>query len=197
MDTTTKLAVEWVATERLFCSPANPRRNDEAVPHVAASLRRFGWQQPIVARPSGEVVAGNTRLKAAQSLGLTEVPVAWFEGSDFEATAYQIADNKTADFVMWNDQSLAALLETLRAEDALEGVGFSDAEIDQLLADLARDLAPQELEDRGPGEPPEEPVSRVEDLWILRDHRRICGDSTRDLGQFESASWIEGGERLL
>ena len=88
---TTKLSVEWVAIERLFCSPANPRHNDEAVPHVVASIRRFGWQQPIVARPSGEVVAGNTRLKAAAELGFTEVPVAWFEGSDLDATAYQIA----------------------------------------------------------------------------------------------------------
>jgi hypothetical protein len=74
LDTGTKLSIEWTAIGRLFCSPANPRRNEEAVPHVAASLRRFGWQQPIVARPSGEVVAGNTRLKAAQSLELTEFP---------------------------------------------------------------------------------------------------------------------------
>ena len=50
-----------VAIARLFCSPSNPRRNDEAVPHVESSIRRFGWQQPIVARPSGEVIAGNTR----------------------------------------------------------------------------------------------------------------------------------------
>src|SRR6188768_571060 len=71
LDTSGKLSVEWTAIRRLYCSPANPRRNEEAVPHVAASLRRFGWQQPIVARPTGEVVAGNTRLKAAQSLGLT------------------------------------------------------------------------------------------------------------------------------
>ena len=66
---TVQLSVEWVATGRLYCSPSNPRRNDPAVPHVAASLRRFGWQQPIVARPSGEVIAGNTRLKAAQHPG--------------------------------------------------------------------------------------------------------------------------------
>ena len=64
METDT-LEVEWVATEKLFCSPANPRHNDEAVPHVAASIVRFGWRQPIVAKPSGEVLAGNTRLKAA------------------------------------------------------------------------------------------------------------------------------------
>jgi hypothetical protein len=67
--------VEIVPISRLFCSPTNPRRNDAAVPHVAASIRRFGWQQPIVARRSGEVIAGNTRLKAAQSLGMSEVPV--------------------------------------------------------------------------------------------------------------------------
>ncbi len=179
MDTGTKLSIEWTAIGRLFCSPANPRRNEEAVPHVAASLRRFGWQQPIVARPSGEVVAGNTRLKAAQSLGLNEVPVAWFDGSDLDAAAYQIADNRTADFATWDDQSLAKLLDTLRAEDALEGVGFTDAEIDQLLAELAADLPPQELEDPGPGEPPEQPVSRVGDLWLLGDHRLLCGDSTK------------------
>ena len=61
--------VETVEISRLFCSPTNPRLNDQAVPHVASSLRRFGWQQPIVAKRSGEVIAGNTRLKAAQELG--------------------------------------------------------------------------------------------------------------------------------
>ncbi|TAH39415.1 MAG: hypothetical protein EYC70_01125 [Planctomycetota bacterium] len=61
------LQVEWVAIERLALNPANPRINDPAVPHVAASLRRFGWQQPVVAKRSGEVIAGNTRLKAARS----------------------------------------------------------------------------------------------------------------------------------
>ena len=63
MDTSGPL-VETVPISQLFCSPINPRRNEAAIPHVVASLRRFGWQQPIVARRSGEVVAGNTRLKA-------------------------------------------------------------------------------------------------------------------------------------
>ena len=175
----TKLSVEWVPAARLFCSAANPRRNDDAVPHVVASIRRFGWQQPIVAQPSGEVVAGNTRLKAAQSLGLDEVPVAWFDGSDVDAAAYQIADNRTHEFATWDDASLARILEQLRVEDALEGVGFGDAEIDQLLAELAADLPPQELEDPGPGEPPDQPVCRVGDLWLLGDHRLLCGNSTK------------------
>ena len=91
MESPSTLAVEWVPIDRVHLNPANPRRNDDAVPHVAASLRRFGWRQPLVARPSGEVVAGNTRLKAALSLGMAVVPVVWFEGSDLEATAFSIA----------------------------------------------------------------------------------------------------------
>ena len=64
------LPVEIVQISRLFCWPSNPRNNEAAVPQVAASLRRFGWQQPMVARRTGEVIAGNTCLKAAQSLGI-------------------------------------------------------------------------------------------------------------------------------
>jgi ParB-like chromosome segregation protein Spo0J len=168
---TTKLSVETVAIERLFCSPSNPQ--------VAASIRRFGFRQPIVAKPSGEVIAGNTRLKAAQSLGLAEVPVAWFDGSDLDATAYAIADNRTAEFAEWDEQSFAALLATLRAEDARDGVGLLDAEIDALLADLAASLPNAERNDPGPEERPEHPVWWLGDLWLLGEHRLLCGDSTK------------------
>jgi ParB-like chromosome segregation protein Spo0J len=105
--------VEVVEISRLYCSPSNPRLNDQAVPHVAASIRRFGWQLPIVARRSSEVVAGNTRLKAALSLGMTEVPVWWFDGSDLEAVAFGIADNRSHEHAAWNEPALAALLEQL------------------------------------------------------------------------------------
>jgi ParB-like chromosome segregation protein Spo0J len=131
------LAVEWVPIERVFLSPANPRINDSAVPHVASSIRRFDWQQPIVAKRSGEVIAGNTRLKAAKSLGLVTVPVVWFEGSDLDAVAYQVADNVTLS--TWDAPALAKILEHLRAGDAQEAVGFSTGEIDDLLARLEAD----------------------------------------------------------
>lgn len=116
--------VETVPISKLFCSPANPRLNDAAVPHVAAGIRRFGWQQPIVAKRSGEVIAGNTRLKAAQSLGMSEVPVWWFDGTDLDAIAYGIADNRSATFSSFDDAALVQLLEHLKAEDALDGVGL-------------------------------------------------------------------------
>jgi hypothetical protein len=118
------LTVEWVPIGKVFLNPASPRVNDPGVPHLVASIRRFGWQQPIVAKRSGEVIAGNTRLKAAQSLGLTEVPVVWFEGSELDATAYAIADNRTHEFATWDEDALSKILEHLRSEDSLEGIGY-------------------------------------------------------------------------
>lgn len=172
------LQVEWVEIGRLFGSPSNPRINEAGVDPVAASLRRFGWRQPVVAKPSGEVIAGNTRLKAAHKLSLTHVPVVWFEGTDLEATAYAIADNRTHEFSEWDEPALAKLLQELRAEDSLDGVGYEAADIDELLAELD-DAGPNaEIEDPGPEEPPATPTSRRGDLWILGDHRILCGDST-------------------
>ena len=144
--------VELVPTSRLFCSSSNPRQNDASVSHVAASLRRFGWQQPVVARRTGEVIAGNTRLKAAQQLGLMEVPVWWFDGSGIDAVAYAVADNKTHEFAQWDDAALARLLEQLREEDSLDGVGFDDQEIDRLITGLAAEESAS-LDDPG-AEPP-------------------------------------------
>jgi DNA modification methylase len=172
------LAVEWVEIDRLHLNPSNPRLNDPAVPHVAASIRRFGFQQPVVAKRSGEVIAGNTRLKAARSLGLTQVPVIWFEGSDLDAMAYGIADNRTHEFAEWDQGALAKLLDELRAEDALEGVGYSGEDIDALLDELGEGGPQGQVDDPGPTEPPENPVTKRGDLWILGEHRLLCGDST-------------------
>ncbi len=172
------LVIERVATEKLFCSPSNPRNNDDAVPHVVSSLKRFGWQQPIVARKSGEVIAGNTRLKAAISMNENTVPVVWFEGNDLDAVAYSIADNRTSEFATWEQESLAKLLSRLKDEDALEGVGFTDDDLDKLWAEVAENDF-DDMEDAGAEEPPENPVTERGDLWILGDHRLLCGDSTK------------------
>ena len=172
-----RLAIEWVPIDRLDLNPANPRRNEVAVPHVAASLRRFGWQQPLVARPSGEVIAGNTRLKAAREIGMAEVPVVWFEGEDLEATAYAIADNRTAEFAEWDDQALADLLNELRAEDSLDGVGYSGEDIDSLLDDLRRQIGEGGIEEDAVPEAPDQAVTQPGDIWVLGRHRLLCGDS--------------------
>lgn len=179
MDNSDSPPVETVPIDQVFCSPTNPRRNDAAVPHVAASLRRFGWQQPIVARRSGEVVAGNTRLKAAQQLGMTEVPVWWFEGDDLAATAFAIADNRSAMFAEWDEPVLAQLLEELRAEDSLDGVGYTEDDLDALVQQLReQEEVDKDLDDPGAGEPPAVATANTGDLWILGEHRLLCGDST-------------------
>lgn len=179
MSNALRLAVEWVPASRLFPNPANPRHNDDAVPHVAASLQRFGWQQPIVAKHSGEIIAGHTRFKAAQKLGMTELPVVWFSGSDLDATAFGIADNRSHEFATWDEPALAKILEQLRAEDGLEGVGYSNADIDALLAEIGDGTAGRSLDDPGPQDPPAVATTRPGDLWILGNHRLLCGDSTK------------------
>lgn len=180
MDQPGSLRVETVSISTLFLSPTNPRHNDAAVPHVAASLRRFGWQQPIVARRSGEVIAGNTRLKAAQQLGMKEAPVWWFDGTDLDAVAYSIADNRTHEFATWDDAELARLLEQLKKEDALEGVGYDESDIEALMQQLReQEAADRDLLDEGPEAPPEVAIARAGDLWHLGEHRLLCGDSTK------------------
>ena len=169
------LTVEWVALAELYPNPANPRLNDAAVDPVADSLRRFGWQQPIVAKPSGEIVAGHTRLLAARKLDMDEVPVLRFGGSDLDAVAYNIADNRTHEKAAWDEPALAKLLAQLAEEDALDGVGFTDEEIALLLRAQEEETA---LEDDGAGEPPEHPVTQLGDFWLLGEHRLLCGDST-------------------
>jgi DNA modification methylase len=107
------------------------------------------------------------------------VPVVRFEGTDLEATAFAIADNRTHEFSTWDEPVLAKLLEELRAEDALEGTGYSDQDIDSLIAELEAQQGPAEIDDPGPDEPPAKPVTRTGDLWLLGGHRLLCGDSTK------------------
>ena len=154
----------------------NPRDNDAAVAAVAESIQRFGFRQPIVVDEVGVIVCGHTRWKAAQRLGLEKVPV--HVATDLtpeQIRAYRIADNKTAELASWNMELLP-----------LEMADLQDAGIDwSLLGFDADDLA--KLLDPGvtPGltdpdeipEPPDEPITKRGDLWILGDHRLLCGDS--------------------
>jgi DNA modification methylase len=190
------LAVESVPLERLFPGPANPRTiGEDAVVHVAASIRRFGWQQPIVARKSGMIIAGHTRALAAKRLGHTMVPVVWFHGSELEATAYLISDNRLHQFTSWNDTALASLLKMLREEDGgLVGVGFEPGDIDELLEDIGDpDAGGGAVLDPGALEPPEHPTTRRGDLWLIGPHRLHCGDSTVE----KDVERLLGGERPL
>jgi len=165
----------------LHADPANARRHpDENMAAITASLQRFGQAEPLVVqRDSGRVIGGNGRLAAMRELGWTECDVVELEVDDLQATALGIALNRTAESAEWDEETLARLLQELREEDALDGVGCTEEDIDALLDELGDDEQTNEIDDPGPEEPPEEPVSRPGDLWILGDHRLLCGDSTK------------------
>lgn len=112
----------------------NPRVNDKAVEAVAASIKEFGFKQPIVVDSQGVIVAGHTRYKAALSLGMDKVPVLVADDlTDEQVKAYRLADNKTAELAEWDFSALQEELDALDMD--MEMFGFADAEFDNVVAD--------------------------------------------------------------
>ena len=170
----------------------NPRLNDKAVDAVAASLKEFGFRQPIVVDSSGVIIAGHTRYRAVQKLQLTHVPV--HVATDLTADqikAYRIADNKTGEIAEWNFEILPIELSELATSGFdMTGFGFSEKELAKLLeTELRQGLTDP---DAVP-EPPDEPVTQKGDLWILGNHRLLCGDSaeTADLDKLLDGAIID------
>ena len=164
----------------------NPRVHDpEQVARIAGSICEFGFVVPILADSQGNVIAGHGRLLAAQQLGLTEVPVVIASHlSETQRLAYVIADNQLTLSSRWDDELLAGLLHELNSQNFdLDLLGFSAAQLDDLMAPLEDDDergssgAADGDEDDVP-EPAAQPVSRLGDLWLLGEHRLLCGDST-------------------
>jgi|GEM_PF-1739749 len=155
----------------------NPRVHDpEQVARIAGSIAEFGFVVPILADGCGNVIAGHGRLLAARQLGLAEVPVVLVDHlSETQRRAYIIADNQLTLASRWDDELLAGLLHELNSRDFdLDLLGFSVAQLDDLMAPLTDEDEPAAggdgTEDEVP-DPPAEPVSRVGDLWLLGAHR--------------------------
>lgn len=175
----TTLTIRRVPLAELVPDPANARTHDKHnLAAIKESLTAFGQVEPLVVqRGTNRLIAGHGRLAAMQALGWTECDVVEHEVSDVRAAAMGVALNRTAELAGWDDEALAKILQTLAAEDALAGVGYDDKEVDQLLREAG--LNTSGMDDAGPEEPPEKPVTRLGDLWILGDHRLLCGDSTK------------------
>jgi DNA modification methylase len=158
--------------------PGNPRRNDHAVEAVAASIKEFGFRQPLVVDEEGILVVGSTRYKAALRLGLKRVPVHVATGlNPAQLRAYRIADNRTAEIADWDGDLLAAELAELKTLDFdLDLLGFSADELQQWLA--AEPTVGLTDPDEVPA-PPDQPVTQPGDLWRLGQHRLLCGDSSK------------------
>jgi len=156
----------------------NPRRNDAAVEAVTRSIREFGFRQPIVVDADGVIVVGHTRWKAAKALGLEEVPVhVATDLSPEQIKAYRIADNKVADLAEWDYDLLPIELSELRGMDVdLDLLGFSSEELEKMLGADVHGTEGLTDPDAVP-EPPDEAITQPGDLWILGEHRLLCGDA--------------------
>lgn len=155
----------------------NPRLNDAAVEAVARAITEFGWRQPIVVDKAGVIIAGHTRYKAALQLKLKEVPVhVATDLSPAQVRAYRLADNQTAAIAEWDFDKLALELDALKAGGLdMSILGWSEEE----LAELMGPRGNKGLID--PDDVPEAPkvaITKRGDLWILGQHRLLCGDST-------------------
>src|ERR1022692_2051832 len=161
--------------ERLIPYARNPRKNDAAVDRMAGSIQEFGFKIPVLARSSGEVVDGHLRLKAARKLGMTEVPVILCdEWTEAQVKAFRLMVNRSVGWADWDEELLGLELSELKDLDFdLSLTGFDSREIDEYLA------GPEFDEDADAVPPvPDEPASRLGDLWLCGKHRVLCGDAT-------------------
>lgn len=173
--------------ERLRPYDRNPRTHSDD--QIAASMVEFGWTNPILIDETDGILSGHGRLQAAKQLGLNEVPVVQLSYlSEAQKRAYVIADNQLALQAGWDKQLLAEELSWLRDQE-IDLDLIDDAEIERLLALTEGETANAETE---------EPVTRPSDLWIMGDHRLLCGDATvlADVGhvldgQLADLTWTE------
>ena len=148
----------------------NPRKNDSAVDAVASSIRSFGFKVPIIIDSNNIIIAGHTRLKASKKLGYQEVPCLIADDlTDEQVKAFRLADNKVAELAEWDLDKLNEELTFLSMD--MEQFGFEDLE-----KDLERDVLEDDFDENE--ELPITPYAKRGDVFLLGNHRLMCGDST-------------------
>ena len=175
------IKLEYRAVEVLIPYARNAKQHSEAqVAQIAASIREFGWGAPILIDGQNNVIAGHGRLLAARKLGLLEVPVVPMEHlTDTQRRALILADNKIGENASWEDELLGIELSELKdAGFDLGLTGFSTEEWEALIAGEAQTKDGLTDDDAVP-EVSENPISKPGDLWILGEHKLLCGDATK------------------
>ena len=155
----------------------NPRKlKDSAIEKVAKSIKEFGFRQPIVVDTNRIIVVGHTRYRASKKLGLKEVPITIAENlTQEQINAYRIADNRTNEEAEWDLELLKTEIKELELADFnLDLTGFDEDQLNNMLFEEKQGLTD---EDEVP-EAPEEPITKLGDIWKLGNHRLMCGDST-------------------
>jgi DNA modification methylase len=186
-----QMKVELKKLSEIKPYPGNPRQNKSAVDAVAASIQEFGFRQPIVVDAENVIICGHTRFLAAQKLGLEEVPVHVAKDlTPAQIKAYRIADNKSAELSEWDYELLPIELNELQNMNFdLDLIGFSQDELAKLLDPSVKDglTDPDDIP-----EPPDDAITKPGDLWILGNHRLLCGDSSKP----EDVDRLLGGAKI-
>ena len=172
-------AVRMVPIGTITPYPNNPRNNADAVATVARSITKYGWRQPVVVDANNVIIAGDTRYKAAIMLGLNEIPVHVAADLSPELVRqYRVADNRVGELAEWDLPLLEAEMAEIMAADAdIDAIGWDADELRALFADLHADGAGGDEDIIPPA--PVVPVTAAGDLWVMGNHRLLCGDSTQ------------------
>jgi DNA modification methylase len=162
-----------VPCSELILDPSNARRHPEVnLEALKGSLRIYGQRKPVVVnRRSRTIEAGNGTLQAGLALGWSHLAVVYVDDDPMTAAGFSIADNRTAELAEWDRAALDKLLREIRTNDPV---------LDQMLADLGASLGEVREGQTDPDEvpePPDEPLTRPGDLWLLGGHRLCCGDA--------------------
>jgi len=178
---TIDIQVERWPVERLIPYARNARiHSPEQIAQIAASIAEFGWTNPILLGSDGVIIAGHARLLAARKLGMAEVPIIMLGHlSESQRRALVIADNRLALNAGWDEEMLRVELDALREDEFnLDLLGFEVDELEALLAEPETENAGNTDDDAVP-ETPESAVTVPGDVWLLGEHRLLCGDATQ------------------
>lgn len=178
------MEIIWLPIQNVTRYENNPRDNARAVEKVAASIRDYGWQQPIVVDSQHVIIAGDTRYQAAQLLGLDSVPVLVASGlSPEKVRAYRLADNKTGEFAKWDDQKLAEELQSIMESiGSIELTGFSSGEYEALAMQAEAIIAELEEPETEPAPAPavRQPTSDTATDAVDNAPEELEGDTPED-----------------
>jgi DNA modification methylase len=173
----TKIQIEHVEVSKLIPYARNSRTHSPTqVKQIAASIREFGFMNPVLIDASNTIIAGHGRVMAAEHLQLQSVPCVRHEHlTEAQRRAYVIADNKLAMNADWDEEMLKLELDDLHMEGFDVGMlGFDPDELSKVMKLDDKEVVEDEIP-----EPPAEAITKPGDLWLLGEHRLLCGDSTK------------------
>ena len=170
--------IKWEAVDKLIPYAKNARtHSDEQVAQIAGSIKEFGFNNPVLVDKDNSVIAGHGRLMAARKLGMDKVPVVELNHlTESQRKAYVLADNRIALNSGWDTSMLSLELQDLKDDIDLSLLGFDPDELDALLNPIEETEGLTD-EDAVP-DVPDEPKTKLGDIYILGNHRLMCGDST-------------------